>query len=108
MQSVQPIFSFFWVLGRGGKGEFFSFFYWGWGSRHPPMEWRRQSCGNLSHSKEVVARSDQPQVIPSSVVFYFIFLRFFVCSHSGDLPLKNVVTFLKKIVPKLVIKPEMK
>jgi hypothetical protein len=50
------------------------------------MEWRRQSCGNLSHSKEVVARSDRPQVVPSSVVFYFIFLRFFVCSHSGDLP----------------------
>ncbi len=86
MQSVQPIFSFFWVLGRGGKGEKFSFFYWGWGSRHPSMEWRRQSCGNLSHSKEVVARSDRPQVVPSSVVFYFIFLRFFVCSHSGDLP----------------------
>jgi hypothetical protein len=50
------------------------------------MEWRRQSCGNLSHSKEVVAMSDGPQVVPSSVVFYFIFLKFFVCSHSGDLP----------------------
>ncbi len=25
MQSVLPIFSFFWVLGRGGKGEIFSF-----------------------------------------------------------------------------------
>ncbi len=86
MQSMQPNFSFFWVLGRGGKGEIFSFFYWGWGSHHPSMEWRRQSCGNLSHSKEVVARSDRPQVVPSSVVFYFIFLRFFVCSHSGDLP----------------------
>jgi hypothetical protein len=86
MQSVQPIFSFFRVLGRGGKGEIFSFFYWGWRSRHPSMEWKRQSCGNLSHSKEVVARSDRPKVVPSSVVFYFIFLRFFVCSHSGDLP----------------------
>ncbi len=31
MQSVQPIFSFFWVLGKRGKGEIFSFFYWGWG-----------------------------------------------------------------------------
>jgi hypothetical protein len=86
MQSMQPIFSFFWVLGIGGKGEIFSFFYWGWGSCHPSMEWRRQSCGNLSHSKEVVARSDRPQVVPSSVVFNFIFLRFFVYSHSGDLP----------------------
>jgi hypothetical protein len=28
------------------------------------MEWRRQSCGNLSHSKEVVARSDRPQGHP--------------------------------------------
>ncbi len=64
MQSVQPIFFFFWVLGRGGKGEIFSFFYWGWGSSHPSMEWRRQSCGNLSHSKEVVARSDRPQGHP--------------------------------------------
>ncbi len=36
--------------------------------------------------KEVVARRDQPQVVPSSVVFHFIFQRFFVCSHSGDLP----------------------
>jgi len=27
MELVQPIFSFFWVLGRGGKGEIFSFFY---------------------------------------------------------------------------------
>ncbi len=24
-------FYFFWVLGWGGKGDFFSFFYWGWG-----------------------------------------------------------------------------
>jgi len=86
MQSVQPIFSFFKVLGRGGKGEFFFFFLLGCGSRHPSMEWRRQSCGNLSHSKEVVARSDRPQVVPSSVVFYFIFVRFFVCSYNGDLP----------------------
>jgi hypothetical protein len=60
MQLVQPIFSFFWVLGRRGKGEIFPFFYWEWGSRHSSMEWRRQSCGNLSHSKEVVARSDRP------------------------------------------------
>jgi hypothetical protein len=50
------------------------------------MEWRRQSCGNLSHDKKVVARSDRPQVVPSSVFFNFIFLRFFVCIHSGDLP----------------------
>jgi hypothetical protein len=27
MQSVQPIFSFFWVLGRGGKGDFFFFLF---------------------------------------------------------------------------------
>jgi hypothetical protein len=50
------------------------------------MEWRRQSCDNLSHSKEVVVRNDRPQVVPSSVVIYLIFLRFFVCSHSWDLP----------------------
>ncbi len=31
MQSVQPIFSFFWVLGRGGKGRNFFFFQLGVG-----------------------------------------------------------------------------
>jgi hypothetical protein len=31
MQSMQPIFSFFWVLGRGKKGDFFFFFPMGGG-----------------------------------------------------------------------------
>ncbi len=55
-----------------GKGKIY-IYYWGWGSRHSSMEWRRQSCGNLSHSKEVVAKRDRPQVIPTSVVFFFFF-----------------------------------
>ncbi len=53
-------------------------------SRDQSMAQRRQSCCNLSHSKEVVARRDWPQVVRSSVVFFFQF--FLVGNHSGDLP----------------------
>jgi hypothetical protein len=44
----------------------------------------------------------------SLAVLFFFFQRFFICSYSGDLPEKNVATFLKKIVPKLAIKLDMK
>jgi hypothetical protein len=83
MQSVRSIFFFFGVWGEGEKGELFSFFYWGWGSRHPSMAWRRQSCSNLSYSKEVAARRDRPQVVPSSVVFFFFFKDFLFVATVG-------------------------
>ncbi len=78
---------FFPFLGFGerGKGRIFFFFLLGVGVPSSIHGMEEQLCGNLSHSKEVVARRDRPQVVPSSVVFHFIFLRFFVCSHSGDL-----------------------
>jgi hypothetical protein len=69
-----------------GKGRNLFFFLLGVGVSSSIHGMEEQKCGNLSHSKEVVAKKDRPHVVPSSVIFYFIFLRFFVCSHSGDLP----------------------
>jgi hypothetical protein len=63
MQLVRPNFFFFGFWGEGERENFYFF--------STSMAWRRQSCGNLSHSKEVVARRDRPQVIPSSVVVFF-------------------------------------
>jgi len=79
MQSVQLIFSFFGFWGEGERDNFFLFSIGGGGPVIHPWNGRDNHVA-------VVARSDRPQVIPSSVIFYFIFLRFFVCSHSGDLP----------------------
>jgi hypothetical protein len=85
-------------FGERGKGRIFFFFLLGVGVPSSIHGMEEQSY----------AKRDRPQVVPSNVVFYFIFLRFFVCSHSRDLPQKNVATFLKKIVPKLAIKLDMK
>jgi hypothetical protein len=68
-------FFLFWVLGKGGKGNLFFlfFFYWGWGSRHPSMEWKNNHVAIYLIVRRWLPRGTDPR---SSLTMLFFILFF--------------------------------